>query len=190
MPATDNRSANPTETPALKRSRPRVEGLRYSIAPCPLGYLLLAVSAKGACALLMGDAPEPLLAELRQRFAEAALQVDDAGLNDDVQQVVSQLNDAQHPAQLPLDIRGTAFQQRVWRALQQIPLGQTRNYSELATQLGTHPRAVASACASNPLGLLVPCHRVIARTGALSGYRWGLQRKAALLKGEADAQAQ
>jgi AraC family transcriptional regulator, regulatory protein of adaptative response / methylated-DNA-[protein]-cysteine methyltransferase len=184
MPATDQR-LNRRVTP---KTAPPSEVLRYSIAPCPLGYLLLAASAKGICAVLIGDTPDAVQTELQQRFAEAALQVDDAGLSDDVQQVVGQLNDAQHPAQLTLDMRGSAFQQQVWQALLHIPCGQTRTYSELAAPLGSHPRAVASACARNPLGLLVPCHRVIARNGALSGYRWGLQRKAALLKQEADTQ--
>jgi AraC family transcriptional regulator of adaptative response/methylated-DNA-[protein]-cysteine methyltransferase len=146
MPATDQR-LNRRVTP---KTAPPSEVLRYSIAPCPLGYLLLAASAKGICAVLMGDTPHAVQVELQQRFAEAVLQVDDAGLSQDVQQVVRQLNDPLRPAQLPLDIRGSAFQQQVW----------------------------------------VPCHRVIARNGALSGYRWGLQRKAALLKGEADAQGQ
>ena len=88
---------------------------------------------------------------------------------------------------MPLDLRGTVFQQQVWHALQQIPVGQTRGYGELAASIGSHPRAVARACASNPLGLLVPCHRLIGANGALSGYRWGLARKAALLQGEAQA---
>jgi AraC family transcriptional regulator of adaptative response/methylated-DNA-[protein]-cysteine methyltransferase len=179
-----------TLSPAQRRKQAVGEQLRYSIAPCPLGHLLLASSAKGICALLFGDDPAQLLGELQQRFAAAELHADNPGLGDRLRQVLTQISEPQRAAQLPLDIRGTAFQQQVWRALQQIPLGQTRNYAELAAQLGSHPRAVARACASNPLGLLVPCHRVIASNGSLSGYRWGLARKAALLKGEADAQAQ
>src|SRR3990167_4978952 len=176
-------------SPAQRRKQGAGERLRYSIAPCPLGHLLLASSAKGICALLFGDDPAALLDELQQRFAAAELQEDDAGQGDSLRQVLAQISEPQRAAQLPLDIRGTAFQQQVWRALQQIPIGQTRNYAELAAQLGSHPRAVARACASNPLGLLVPCHRVIASNGGLSGYRWGLERKAALLKSEADTQA-
>jgi AraC family transcriptional regulator of adaptative response/methylated-DNA-[protein]-cysteine methyltransferase len=179
-----------TLTPAQRRKQAAGERLRYSTAPCPLGHLLLASSAKGICALLFGDAPAALLNELQQRFAAAELQADDAGLGDSLRQVLAQISEPQRAAQLPLDIRGTAFQQQVWRALQQIPVGQTRNYAELAAQLGSHPRAVARACASNPLGLLVPCHRVIASNGSLSGYRWGLERKAALLKGEGEADTQ
>lgn len=177
-------------SPAQRRKQAAGEQLRYSIAPCPLGHLLLASSAKGICALLFGDDPDALRGELQQRFAAAELRVDDTGLGEALRQVLTQLREPQRATQLPLDIRGTAFQQQVWRALQQIPLGQTRNYAELAAQLGSHPRAVARACASNPLGLLVPCHRVIASNGSLSGYHWGLARKAALLEGEADSQAQ
>ena len=177
-------------SPAQRRKQAAGEQLRYSIAPCPLGHLLLASSAKGICALLFGDAPDALRGELQQRFAAAELRVDDTGLGEALRQVLTQLREPQRATQLPLDIRGTAFQQQVWRALQQIPLGQTRNYAELAAQLGSHSRAIARACASNPLGLLVPCHRVIASNGSLSGYHWGLARKAALLEGEADSQAQ
>lgn len=174
-----------TLSPAQRRKQAAGEQLRYSIAPCPLGHLLLASSAKGICALLFGDDPAQLLGELQQRFAAAELHADNPGLGDSLRKVLAQISEPQRAAQLPLDIRGTVFQQQVWRALQQIPSGQTRNYAELAAQLGSHPRAVARACASNPLGLLVPCHRVISSNGSLSGYRWGLARKAALLKQEA-----
>jgi AraC family transcriptional regulator, regulatory protein of adaptative response / methylated-DNA-[protein]-cysteine methyltransferase len=172
-------------SPAQRRKQAAGELLRYSSAPCSLGQLLLACSSKGVCALLFGDNPAALLAELQQRFAAAELRADEDGLGEALRQVLAQLSEPQRAAHLPLDIRGTAFQQQVWRALQQIPLGQTRHYAELAAQLGSHPRAVARACASNPLGLLVPCHRVIASNGSLRGYRWGLERKAALLKQEA-----
>ena len=177
-------------SPAQRRKKAAGEQLRYSIAPCPLGQVLLASSTKGICALLLGDEPAELLAELQQRFAAAELRADDTGLGERLRQVLTQISEPQRAAQLPLDIRGTAFQQQVWRTLQQIPVGQTRNYAELAAQLGSHPRAVARACASNPLGLLVPCHRVIASDGSLSGYRWGLTRKAALLEGEASSETQ
>lgn len=177
-------------SPAQRRKKAAGEQLRYSIAPCPLGQVLLASSTKGICALLLGDEPAELLAELQQRFAAAELRADDTGLGESLRQVLTQISEPQRAAQLPLDIRGTVFQQQVWRALQQIPVGQTRNYAELAAQLGSHPRAVARACASNPLGLLVPCHRVIASDGSLSGYRWGLVRKAALLEGEASSETQ
>lgn len=171
-------------SPAQRRRQAAGETLRYAIAACPLGQLLLASSAKGVCALLFGDSPEDVESELRQRFAAAHLQRDDAGLGNWLQQIIGQIETPQRAAQLPLDLRGTVFQQQVWRALRQIPAGQTRGYGELATSIGSHPRAVARACASNPLGLLIPCHRVVAATGALGGYRWGVERKAALLEGE------
>lgn len=171
-------------SPARRRQRGAGEQLRYAIAPCPLGLLLLASSAKGICALLFGDEAQALRAELRQRFAAAELQEDDEALSDALQQVLAQLSEPQRAARLPLDMRGTAFQQRVWQALQTIPSGQTRSYSELAAQLHSHPRAVARACASNAIGLLLPCHRVVASDGSLSGYRWGLARKRQLLEQE------
>lgn len=175
-------------SPAQRRKRGAGEHLRYAIGTCPLGLVLLASSARGICALLFGESDEILEAQLRQRFAAASLARDDSGLGDWLSQVIAQIEAPQRAAQLPLDIRGSVFQQQVWRALQQIPAGQTRTYGELAAQLDSHPRAIARACASNTLGLLVPCHRVIARDGSLSGYRWGIERKAALLKGETLAQ--
>ncbi|MDM8350968.1 bifunctional DNA-binding transcriptional regulator/O6-methylguanine-DNA methyltransferase Ada [Pseudomonas sp. sp1636] len=174
-------------SPAQRRKQAAGEQLRYTIAACPLGQLLLASSAKGVCALLFGDSAAALYEELQQRFAAARLQRDDAGLGDWLQQVIAQIEEPQRSAQLPLDLRGTVFQQQVWQALRQIPGGQTRRYGELAASIGSHPRAVARACASNPLGLLVPCHRLVGAKGALSGYRWGLARKAVLLEGEAEA---
>jgi len=174
-------------SPAQRRQRGAGETLRYASRACALGHLLLASSDKGVCALLFGDSAHDLEAELRQRFAAAELARDDAGLGDWLDQVIVQIEEPQRAANLPLDLRGTAYQQQVWRALQAIPLGQTRQYGELAGSLGSHPRAVARACASNPLGLLVPCHRVVGAKGALSGYRWGVARKAVLLAAEAEA---
>jgi len=171
-------------SPARRRQQGAGELLRYAIADCPLGKLLLAASHAGVCALLFGDAEEVLAEELRQRFAAADLQRDDRGLGDWLRAVIQQLDEPARAARLPLDLRGTAFQQRVWRALTQIPSGQTRRYGELADSLGSHARAVARACASNPVGLLVPCHRVVGADGALTGYRWGVARKAALLESE------
>ena len=169
------------------RAKTGGETLSYSLASCPLGWLLLAASTRGLRALLFGDTPDAVRAELRERFAGADLQQDDTSLKPALQAVLNQLQEPSRAAHLPLDIRGTAFQQRVWQALQQIPCGQTRSYSELAQTLASHPRAVARACASNPLGLLVPCHRVVGADGSLSGYRWGLARKAELLRQEQDA---
>lgn len=186
----DGRALYRQAGPRLARPRPAsAERLRYAISPCPPGYLLLTASANGVCALLFGDQQDALEAELRQRFASAQLQRDDQGLGDWLNAVLTQLHEPARAAHLPLDLRGTAFQQRVWQALQTIPRGQTRRYGDLAAQLASHPRAIARACASNPLGLLVPCHRVVAATGELSGYRWGVARKAALLAAEAQSSA-
>ncbi len=159
--------------------------LRYTTGPCSLGWVLLAVNSQGVCALLFADQPEALLIELHQRFARAALQRDDQALAEQLAAVCGQLVDPRQVAHLPLASHGTALQQRVWLALQQIPSGQTRSYGELAAQIGSHARSVASACARNPIALLVPCHRVIAADGKLSGYRWGIERKTALLAAEA-----
>ena len=168
-----------------KPKQATVSHLYYAISPCPLGYVLLARTAKGVSALLFGDTPVDLQQELAERFPAARRELDQQGLGAWLQEVLQQLHTPERSAQLPLDLQGTAFQQRVWQALQKIPVGQTRHYSQLAVELGSHPRAIARACASNPVGLLVPCHRVIGANGALSGYRWGLQRKAALLAAEA-----
>ncbi|MFP5340168.1 MAG: methylated-DNA--[protein]-cysteine S-methyltransferase, partial [Gammaproteobacteria bacterium] len=176
-------------SPAQRRRKGAGETLRYALAPCPLGLLLIAASDKGLCALLFGDDEAALEQELRSRFAAATLQRDQAGLGSWLQAIVGQLEEPQRAAQLPLDLRGTAFQQRVWQALQQIPAGQTRRYGELAASLGSHARAVARACASNPVGLLVPCHRVVGNQNALTGYRWGLARKAALLEREGQGES-
>lgn len=171
-------------SPARRRTRGAGETLRYAISPCPLGLLLIASSQNGICALLFGDDEAALQAELASRFAAAELQRDQAGLGDWLEAVVTQLQEPARASSLPLDLRGTAFQLQVWQALQQIPPGQTRRYAELAQSLGSHARAVARACASNPVGLLVPCHRVVGANQALTGYRWGLERKAALLAAE------
>lgn len=171
-------------SPARRRQQGAGEVLRYAISDCSLGLLLLAASDKGVCALLFGDDEAELEIELRQRFAAAELRRDQRGLRDWLREALAQVQEPSRAAKLPLDMRGTAFQQQVWQALRAIPPGQTRRYGELAEQLGSHPRAVARACASNPLGLLVPCHRVIGASGALTGYRWGVPRKQALLDKE------
>lgn len=171
-------------SPAQRRTRGAGETLRYAFSRCPLGLLLIGASGKGICALLFGDDEQVLLDELQSRFAAAELARDQDGLGDWLQSILVQLEEPSRAPMLPLDLRGSAFQQRVWQALQAIPAGQTRRYGELAESLGSHARAVARACASNPVGLLVPCHRVVGANQALTGYRWGLERKAALLAAE------
>ena len=174
----------PLHQPINRKCLPR-ETLRYAISPCPLGLLLLAASPRGVCALLFGDSEAQLLEELQTRFRSADLTCDPAGLSAWTETILAQLHQPSRIAELPLDLRGSAFDQRVWQALQQIPAGQTRRYGELAASLDSHARAVAGACARNPLGLLVPCHRVVGANQAMTGYRWGLERKVALLQAEA-----
>ena len=160
------------------------EQIRYAIADCELGRTLMASSDKGICAVLFADSHQALEQELRQRFPSAHLEQDQKGLQGWLTALLGQIREPQRAAHLPLDIRGTAFQQQIWNKLQEIPSGQTRTYAQLAAEVGSHPRAVARACASNPLGLIVPCHRVISSSGGLAGYRWGLARKQALLAQE------
>lgn len=176
-------------TPAQRRQKGAGERLRYAIAPCALGQLLLAASDKGVCALLFADDTRELEQQLAERFAAAERERDDDGLGDWLQQVLAQLEEPEQAAHLPLDLHGSAFQLRVWRALTRIPSGETRRYGELAEQLDSHPRAIARACASNSVGLLVPCHRVVGSAGE-GGYRWGLPRKRELLRREERAAGQ
>ncbi|MCY1361600.1 Bifunctional transcriptional activator/DNA repair enzyme Ada [compost metagenome] len=171
-------------SPARRRQKGAGERLRYAIAPCPLGFLLLAATDRGVCALLFGDDQAQLEADLAQRFGAAERQRDDASLGDWLRQVLAQLDEPARAAGLPLDLHGSAFQLRVWRALTSIPSGETRRYGELAEQLHSHPRAIARACASNAVGLLVPCHRVVGADGSAGGYRWGVPRKLELLRRE------
>lgn len=179
MFATD--CAHPT---AVRPRKGTPEQLRYAIIPCPLGLLLMAASERGLCALLFADDEQPLIDELQARFPAGELQRDQAGLKDWLDAVLTQLQDPSRRADLPLDLRGSTFQLSVWQALQTIASGRTMRYGELATTLGSHARAVARACASNPIGLLVPCHRVVGADQAVTGYRWGVERKAALLAAE------
>lgn len=172
-----------------KRCKPDVarETIRYAIGPSALGTLLLAASEQGVCALLMGDNVVELTADLKHRFPQAQLQADHTGLADMLAKAAALIAAPAQTLDLPLDLRGTAFQRQVWRALQQIPAGETASYGDIATRIGTPAavRAVASACGANPVAVAVPCHRVLRGDGALSGYRWGIARKKALLGWEA-----
>ena len=161
--------------------------IEFALAQCGLGALLVARSARGVCAIALGDTPEPLLRELQDRFPRAELVGGDAAFEQLVAQVVGFIEAPNLGLDLPLDIRGTAFQQRVWEALRKIPAGQTVSYAQLAQRIGmpSASRAVARACAANTLAVAIPCHRVVRSDGALSGYRWGVERKRALLLREA-----
>ncbi|MDR3745363.1 MAG: methylated-DNA--[protein]-cysteine S-methyltransferase [Acidobacteriaceae bacterium] len=163
--------------------------IRYATAPSPLGRLLVAASDAGVCAIAFGRDDAELIADLRQRFDKAQLvsaKGNTGWLAEAIAFVQSQTTDQPLPAAFPLDLRATAFQQRLWTTLQQIPRGQTRSYSSLARELGkpTAARAVAAACAANPVAIAIPCHRAIAQDGSLSGYRWGVERKRKLLAAE------
>jgi len=156
----------------------------FAIGECSLGSVLVAQSERGICAISLGDDPKVLLDELQEQFSTATLIGGDADYEKIVAQVIGFI---EHPADnfsLPLDIRGTSFQQRVWQALQTIKPGQTTSYSELAQRIGSPKavRAVAGACAANVLAVAIPCHRVVRNNGDLSGYRWGVERKKTLLE--------
>jgi len=154
-----------------------------------LGSILVAKSERGVCAVLLGDDPLQLVRDLQDQFPKANLIGDDGGYEDMVAKVIGLIETPSVGLDLPLDIRGTAFQQRVWKALQQIPVGSTASYADIAKSIGMPKavRAVAQACGANSLAVAIPCHRVIRNDGALSGYRWGVDRKRALLDREAQA---
>jgi AraC family transcriptional regulator, regulatory protein of adaptative response / methylated-DNA-[protein]-cysteine methyltransferase len=166
--------------------------IRFAVAECTLGQVLVARSDKGICAISLGEEPGGLVRELQERFPKARLIGGDADFGRWVAQVVRLVDTPAVGLRLPLDIRGTAFQRRVWRALQQIPVGATASYADIAQRIGapTAVRAVAQACAANALAVAIPCHRVVRRDGALSGYRWGPGRKRALLEREGAASAE
>jgi AraC family transcriptional regulator of adaptative response/methylated-DNA-[protein]-cysteine methyltransferase len=161
--------------------------IRFAIGECTLGSILVAATARGVCAILLGDDPQALAHDLERRFAKAQLIGADPAFEQLVAQVVGLIEQPRLGTELPLDIRGTAFQQRVWKALCQIPAGQTASYAQIAATIGAprSVRAVAQACAANALAVAIPCHRVVRTGGDLSGYRWGVERKRALLDREA-----
>jgi AraC family transcriptional regulator of adaptative response/methylated-DNA-[protein]-cysteine methyltransferase len=163
--------------------------IHFAIGECSLGAILVAATEKGVCAILLGDDPETLARQLQDRFRRAELIGADAGFEAAVAKVVGLVERPGVGLDLPLDIRGTAFQQRVWGALRQLRSGETASYADIARRIGAPSavRAVAQACAANPLAVAVPCHRVVRTDGDLSGYAWGVERKRALLEREAAA---
>lgn len=160
--------------------------IRFAIGQCSLGAILVAQSERGVCAILLGDDPAKLAQDLEDRFPRARLVGGDAAFEGLVSKVVGLVEAPRIGLDLPLDVRGTAFQQRVWRALRQIPAGVTVSYTELARRVGAPKsvRAVAQACGANALAVAIPCHRVVRSSGELSGYRWGLERKRLLIERE------
>jgi len=169
------------------RAGGRGETIRFALGECSLGSILVAASDKGICAIALGEDPDRLVQDLQDRFPKANLVGGDAAFEQWVAKVVGLVDAPRIGLDLPLDVRGTAFQQRVWRALCALPVGKTVSYSELAAKLGmpNAARAVARACAANSIALAIPCHRVVRADGTLSGYRWGVERKRALLAREA-----
>ena len=173
-------------TPTAFRNGGADADIRFAVGECSLGSILVATSEKGVCAILLGDDPDALVRDVQDRFPKANLIGGDAGFEALVARVVGFVEAPGLGLDLPLDVRGTAFQQRVWQALRAIPPGETASYADIAQRIGapTAVRAVARACAANALAVAIPCHRVVRNDGALSGYRWGVERKRALLKKE------
>ena len=161
--------------------------IRYATARCPLGRVLVAATAKGVCSVAMGATDADLVAHLRREFPAAAIAEDRDALRASTDAIVTHLTGESARIDLPLDIQATAFQWLVWQALSAIPFGETRTYAQVARSIGRPraTRAVARACATNPVALAIPCHRVVASDGSSGGYRWGVERKKALLKSEA-----
>lgn len=178
-------------TPGARRRGGDGETIRFVTVSTPLGWALVAATERGICMTALGDDRDQLASALRQRFPAAEVIAEDREFGQWADRIVRFITAPERNLDLPLDIRGTAFQARVWRALQKIPLGKTMSYAEIASALGQPKavRAVAQACAANKLALIVPCHRVIRSDGDLGGYRWGVERKRALLARERAAAA-
>ena len=173
-------------TPGEYRRGGAGASITFAIAPTPLGRMLVAATERGLCAVRFADSAAELERDLREEFHAAALQRDDAAMRKYVEPLLAAIRGENTVVDLPLDVRATAFQMKVWEKLRQIPRGETRSYSEVAREIGSPSavRAVARACASNPVALAVPCHRVVRSDGDLSGYRWGVERKKKLLERE------
>ena len=178
-------------TPTEFKSGGANSAIEFTIGQCSLGCILIAASATGLCAVLMGNDADGLLQALHDRFPRAQISSARRSFKKLSNQVIAQVERPGSAIDLPLDVRGTAFQHQVWQALRGIPSGATVSYAELAARIGKPKavRAVASACAANPIAVLIPCHRVVGTNGALSGYRWGVERKRALLAREAKSKA-
>ncbi len=176
-------------TPSKFRAGGKDTEIRFAAGECSLGSFLVAMTDSGVCAILLGDDPDALLRELQDRFPKAQLIGGDTGFEQTIATVLAFIEAPAKGLGLPLDIRGTAFQQRVWQALREIPAGKTVSYSDIAERLGlpNAVRAVAGACAANAIAIAIPCHRVVRKNGDLSGYYWGIERKRALLDRESGA---
>lgn len=173
-------------TPSAYKKRGQGMTIFFSVVPCVLGQLLVGVTERGLCKLSLGDDSAELIADFDAEFARAERIRDDEGVGYWVEKIIAYLEGWHPHLDLPLDLRATAFQLKVWQQLQAIPVGETRSYSEIAQAIGqpTASRAVANACAANPVALVIPCHRIIRMDKRLGGYRWGIERKRALLDRE------
>ncbi|MHB1502263.1 MAG: methylated-DNA--[protein]-cysteine S-methyltransferase, partial [Candidatus Dormibacteria bacterium] len=171
-------------TPAQYGKHGVGQHIRYASGNSTLGQVLVATTERGICSITLGESAAELEAQLQRAFSGATLKRDTESLAEMLATVLSQISEHPLTTALPLDVRATAFQQRVWQALQQIPRGQTASYAQVAAAIGqpTAVRAVARACAQNPVAILVPCHRVLGSNGKLIGYRWGIARKQQLLQ--------
>jgi AraC family transcriptional regulator of adaptative response/methylated-DNA-[protein]-cysteine methyltransferase len=174
-------------TPTQFRSGGNGTAIRFAIGKCSLGSILVAATDKGICAILLGDDPHALVRDLQDRFPRARLLGGDDNFEQLVATVICFVDAPALGLDLPLDVRGTAFQQRVWQALREIPAGSTASYTDIARRIGAPnaAREVAQACAANALAVAIPCHRIVRRDGTRSGYRWSVARKRALLAREA-----
>lgn len=173
-------------TPTAMKAGGAGETIRYALATSPLGMVLVGTTERGLCSVLFADNEGEAAVELRGRFPQAVLRRDDAGLADAVRFVMTHLHENAAATALPFHVRATAFQERVWRALREIPRGETRTYRQIAEAVGAPKavRAVGTACGANMLAVVVPCHRVVGSDGQLTGYRWGVERKRKLLEME------
>jgi len=173
-------------TPKAYKKGGANETIRFAVAQSSLGAVLVAATEKGICAITIDDDADTLVKDLQDRFPKAELIGADKGFEKTVAQVIGLVEDPTKTINLPLDIRGTAFQQKVWKALRKIPAGKTVSYTDIAEKIGSPQsvRAVAGACAANKIAIAVPCHRVVRTDGDLSGYRWGVARKCEILKRE------
>ena len=175
--------------PSRFRGGGKDTNIRFAVGECSLGAILVAATGKGVCAIAIGDDPDALARELQDRFPKAELNGGDAAFEQWVARVVGMVEQPAIGLDLPLDVRGSAFQQRVWQALRDIPAGSTLSYTEVAQRIGAPNavRAVAGACAANVLAVAIPCHRVLRSNGSISGYRWGVERKRVLLERERES---
>lgn len=182
----ENASAKLGMTPKTYAKKGENMRINYTIADCDLGKLLVARTEKGVCAVTFGDDEKTLTENLRNEFKNAEIAENEGNLKEFVEAILANLEGANKTLDLPLDLQATAFQMRVWEILRTIPYGETVSYSDIAEKLGNKNavRAVATACASNRVALVIPCHRVIGKSGDLSGYRWGIERKKAILESE------